>query len=172
MHTLLNIFVQKSENVKNLRCTILVRNPRYVLDMLSSFWMNDICMLEWCLYTRFSYLITDSSFFGYFQLSAEQKLEVYLTQYKMAPVFADILNRLAFESLDDAFKVGYLFQCYNSDHVSKVSRFCCLTMEVEAVTHAIQWLASHRDAQITHAIILTDSVNLLQKIESGMGCPD
>ena len=47
-----------------------------------------------------------------------------------------------------------------------------LTMEVEAVTHAIQWLASHRDAQITHAIILTDSMNLLQKGESGMGCLD
>ena len=47
-----------------------------------------------------------------------------------------------------------------------------LTMEVEAVTHAIQWLASQRDARITHAIILTDSMNLLQKVESGMGCPD
>ena len=35
----------------------------------------------------------------------------------------------------------------------------------------IQWLASLRDAQITHAIILTDSVNLLQKVESGMGSP-
>ena len=45
-----------------------------------------------------------------------------------------------------------------------------LTTEVEAVTHAIQWLASQRDAQITHAIILTDSMNLLQK--SGMGCSD
>ena len=30
-----------------------------------------------------------------------------------------------------------------------------LTIEVEAVTHAIQWLASQRAAQITHAIILT-----------------
>ena len=47
-----------------------------------------------------------------------------------------------------------------------------LTMEVEAVIHAIQWLASQRDARIAHAIILTDSMNLLQKVESGMGCPD
>ena len=46
-----------------------------------------------------------------------------------------------------------------------------LTMEVETVTHAIQWLASHHDTHITHAIILTDSMNLLQKVESGMGCP-
>ena len=45
------------------------------------------------------------------------------------------------------------------------------TMEVEAFTHAVQWIASQRDAQITHAIILTDSMNLLQKVESGMGCP-
>ena len=47
-----------------------------------------------------------------------------------------------------------------------------LTMEVEAVTHAIQWRASQRNAQITHAIILTDSMSLLQKVESGMGYPD
>ena len=47
-----------------------------------------------------------------------------------------------------------------------------LTMGVEAVINAIQWLAYQRDAQITHAIILTDSMNLLQKVESGMGCPD
>ena len=47
-----------------------------------------------------------------------------------------------------------------------------LPMELEAVTHAIQWQASQRDAQITHAIILTDSMNILQKADSGMGCPD
>ena len=47
-----------------------------------------------------------------------------------------------------------------------------LAVEVEAVTHAIQWLASQRDAQITHAVILTDSMNLLQKMGSGMGYPD
>ena len=45
-------------------------------------------------------------------------------------------------------------------------------MKVEAVTRAIQWLVSQGDAQITHAIILTDSVNLLQKVESVVGCPD
>ena len=37
-------------------------------------------------------------------------------------------------------------------------------MEVEAHTHAIQWLASQLDEQITQ--------NLLQKLESGMGCTD
>ena len=47
-----------------------------------------------------------------------------------------------------------------------------LTMEAESVTHAIQWLASQSDAQITHAIIFIDPMNLLQKTESGMGCPD
>ena len=47
-----------------------------------------------------------------------------------------------------------------------------LTIEIEAVTNVVQWLVSQRDAQTTHAIILTDSVNLLQKVESGMGCPD
>ena len=47
-----------------------------------------------------------------------------------------------------------------------------VTLEVEVVTHAVQWLASQLDVQITYAIILTESVNLLQKIESGMDCPD
>ena len=47
-----------------------------------------------------------------------------------------------------------------------------LTMEVEAVTHTIQWLTTQCDAHITHAIILTDSMNLVQKLESGMGCLD
>ena len=42
-----------------------------------------------------------------------------------------------------------------------------LTMEVDAVTHAIQ-----HDTQITHSLILTDLMNFLQKVESGMGCPD
>ena len=47
-----------------------------------------------------------------------------------------------------------------------------LTMEVEAVTHAIRWLAYQHDTHITHATILTDLMNLLQMGESGMGCPD
>ena len=47
-----------------------------------------------------------------------------------------------------------------------------LAVEVEEVTHAIQWLPSQRDAQITHAIILTNSMNQLHKVESGMGCHD
>ena len=47
-----------------------------------------------------------------------------------------------------------------------------LTMEVEAVTHAIQSLASQHDAHITHAIILTNSIYLLQKVESGIDWPD
>ena len=45
-----------------------------------------------------------------------------------------------------------------------------LTMEVESVTNAIQWIASPRDTQITHAIILSISLNLQQKEESGMDC--
>ena len=45
-------------------------------------------------------------------------------------------------------------------------------MEVEAVTHALRWTASKDDNQTTHAIILTDSMNLLQKVESGMESPD
>ena len=45
-------------------------------------------------------------------------------------------------------------------------------MEVEAVTHALLWFASRGDSQTIHAIILTDSMSLLQKMKSGMGSPD
>ena len=45
-------------------------------------------------------------------------------------------------------------------------------MKVEAVTHALRWIASRGDSQTTHAIILTDSVRLLQKVKCGMGSPD
>ena len=47
-----------------------------------------------------------------------------------------------------------------------------LTMELEAVTHALRWLASRDDSQTTHAIILTDSTSVLQKVKSRMGGPD
>ena len=40
------------------------------------------------------------------------------------------------------------------------------------IKHGKDWLASQQDAQITCAIIVTDSMNLLQKVESGRDCPD
>ena len=45
-------------------------------------------------------------------------------------------------------------------------------MEVEAVNHALCWIASRGDNRTTHAIILKDSMSLLQKVKSGMGNPD
>ena len=45
-------------------------------------------------------------------------------------------------------------------------------MEVEAVTHALRWIASLADSRTTHAIIFTDSMSLLQKVKSGIGSPD
>ena len=47
-----------------------------------------------------------------------------------------------------------------------------LTMEVEAVTHALRWIDSRGDSQTTPAIILTDSMILLQNVKSRMGSPD
>ena len=38
-------------------------------------------------------------------------------------------------------------------------------MEVEAVTHALRWFASRGDSQTIHAIILTDSMSLIQKVK-------
>ena len=46
-----------------------------------------------------------------------------------------------------------------------------LTVDVEAATHAIQWLASLRDTQVTYVINLTDSVNLLHKDGAWNGLP-
>ena len=47
-----------------------------------------------------------------------------------------------------------------------------LTMEVEAVTHALRWIASRADGRTTYAIILTDSLSLLQKVKNETGSPD
>ena len=44
-----------------------------------------------------------------------------------------------------------------------------LIMEVEAVTHALRRIASRDESRTTHAILLTDSMSLLQKVRSGMG---
>ena len=47
-----------------------------------------------------------------------------------------------------------------------------LTIEVEVVTHALRWIASRGGSQTTHAILLTDTMSFLQKVNSGMGSPD
>ena len=47
-----------------------------------------------------------------------------------------------------------------------------LTMEEETVTYALCWIASRGDSQTTYAIILTDSMSLLQKVKNGMGSSD
>ena len=39
---------------------------------------------------------------------------------------------------------------------------CSLTMEMEAVSHALRWVASRGDSRTPHDIILTDSMSLLQ----------
>ena len=43
---------------------------------------------------------------------------------------------------------------------------------MEAVTHALHWIAPRNDSQTTHAIILTYPMSLLQQVKSGMGSPD
>ena len=47
-----------------------------------------------------------------------------------------------------------------------------LRMEVEAVIHVLRWFASRDDSQATHAIILTDSMRLPQKVKIRIGSPD
>ena len=45
-------------------------------------------------------------------------------------------------------------------------------MEMEAVTHALRWIATTSYSQTTHAIILTNLMSLLQKVKIRMGSPD
>ena len=47
-----------------------------------------------------------------------------------------------------------------------------LSVEMEVVLHAVLWIASRGDSQTTDAINLTDSVSMLQKVNSGTGIPD
>ena len=49
--------------------------------------------------------------------------------------------------------------------VSQASQHFSLTVEVETVAHALHWIALRGDSQTTCAVILTDSVSLLQKAE-------
>ena len=46
-----------------------------------------------------------------------------------------------------------------------------MTMEVEAVTHALRWIASRGNSQTTNVTILTDLVRLVQTVNKWMYCP-
>ena len=70
------------------------------------------------------------------------------------------------------FTVKQRGRTVNEDSGAHRVTISSLTMEVEAVTHAIQCLASQHDAHILHVIIFTDPMILLQKMESGMCCPN
>ena len=45
-------------------------------------------------------------------------------------------------------------------------------MEVEAVTHALRWIALRGDSRTTYGIILTDQRACYKTVKSGMGSPD
>ena len=60
----------------------------------------------------------------------------------------------------------------HKDSAAYTASTSSLTMEVEAVSHALRWIASRGDSQTARAIILTDSMSLLQKVKSGTGNRD
>ena len=60
----------------------------------------------------------------------------------------------------------------DKDRAAYMVSISSLTMEAEAVTHDLRWIASRGDIQTTHAIILIDSLSLLLKVKSGMGSPE
>ena len=45
-------------------------------------------------------------------------------------------------------------------------------MEVEAVSHALCWIASRGDSRTTHVIIVRFNKLATKKMKSGMGSPD
>ena len=54
---------------------------------------------------------------------------------------------------------------HNNDRAAYTVSATSLTKEVEAVTHYLHWIASRGNSQTTHAIILTNLLSLLQKVE-------
>ena len=67
-------------------------------------------------------------------------------------------------------QTGWGFTVEHEDRAAYTVSTSSLTMEVEAVTYALRWIASRGDSQTTHATILTESK--LQKVKSGMGSLD
>ena len=55
----------------------------------------------------------------------------------------------------------------HEDSAAYQHRTASMTMEMEAVTHALWWLSTRNDSRRTHAVILTDSMSLLQKVQKG-----
>ena len=63
-----------------------------------------------------------------------------------------------------------IYNYINMEHI--ILSTSSLTMEVEVVSNALRWIAWRGDSRTTHAILLTDSVCLLQKMKSGRRKPD
>ena len=55
----------------------------------------------------------------------------------------------------------------HEDSAAHQLRTSSMTMEMEAVTHALWRLSTRNDSRRTHAVILTDSMSLLQKVQKG-----
>ena len=63
-------------------------------------------------------------------------------------------------------RLGLQFQARHEDSAAYTVSTSSLTMEVEAVTHALRWIALRGESRTTHAIILTYSMSFLQSVQS------
>ena len=63
------------------------------------------------------------------------------------------------------FTVKQAVTTIHEDNAAYTVSTSSLTMEVEVVTHALRQIALKGGSQTTHAIILTDSMSLLQKVK-------
>ena len=54
----------------------------------------------------------------------------------------------------------------------KITKTASMTLEMEAVIHALCWLAERKDSLETQAVILTESVSLLQKVKREPSIPN
>ena len=58
-------------------------------------------------------------------------------------------------------------QCEHYDSGAYQQVTSSMKMEIEAITRALRWIADHR-AETTHAVVATDSMCTLKKIEGGL----
>ena len=70
-------------------------------------------------------------------------------------------------------RMGLHCQARCDHHPWKQYSLWCLNLQLNnGGGSSLCWFASRGDSQTTHAILLTDSMSLVQKRKSGMGSPD
>ena len=81
-------------------------------------------------------------------------------------------THLLYASVHHFMHVGVCCCCYHCCGLSGLNLHLDNGNGNSHTCHALRWIASRGDSQTLHAIILTDSMSLLQKVKSEMRSPD